>query len=315
MPSPPPRLISSTVVGASRATSAARSTTIAAATANDSSTRICEPMWQWKPAKCKGVGLRHPQCRFTRRAVGDGEAELRVVGAGGDVLVRVRLDPGRDPHQHAAARPPRPASASSRSSSSNESATMRPTPRSRAARSSSSDLLLPWNTTRPGGNPARTATCSSPPVATSRWRPSSATRRAIASAQERLAHVRDGVGAERGAVLAGSAPGARLRRTRRAVCRRWARARRRRSRRSGDGRRCRRWRPGGRDAGRSARRARCPRRHHSASSSSSSSRDISSGACTPRMASASARPIRQASPSQRRACVVASSSEITRQSR
>ena len=75
---------------------------------------------------------------------------------------------------------PSATSASRRSSSSNESATMRPTPSSSAARSSASDLLLPWNTTRAAGNPARTATWSSPPVATSRWRPSSATRRAIA---------------------------------------------------------------------------------------------------------------------------------------
>jgi hypothetical protein len=57
---------------------------------------------------------------------------------------------------------------------------MRPTPSSSAVRSSASDLLLPWNTMRAGGNPARTATCSSPPVATSRLSPCSATSFAIA---------------------------------------------------------------------------------------------------------------------------------------
>ena len=50
-------------------------------------------------------------------------------------------------------------------------------------------------------------------------------------------------------------------------------------------------------------------------SASSSSRAISSGAETPSSPSASARPIRQASESQRRAWVSASSSLMTRQSR
>ena len=54
--------------------------------------------------------------------------------------------------------------------------------------------------------------------------------------------------------------------------------------------------------------------HHS-TSSSSSMRDISSGAWTPRMARALARPIRLASANQSRAWVRAASSEITRQSR
>ena len=58
---------------------------------------------------------------------------------------------------------------------------MRPTPRSRPTRSSASDLLLPWYTMRSAGNPARSATCSSPPVATSRCMPSSAASCAIAT--------------------------------------------------------------------------------------------------------------------------------------
>ena len=53
------------------------------------------------------------------------------------------------------------------------------------------DLLLPWKPIRSGGKPARSATASSPPVQTSRLRPSSATQRATARAQERLAGVED----------------------------------------------------------------------------------------------------------------------------
>ena len=57
---------------------------------------------------------------------------------------------------------------------------MRPTPASRAAPSSSADLLLPCMRIRSGGNPARRAIVSSPPVATSSPRPSSAIQRATA---------------------------------------------------------------------------------------------------------------------------------------
>ena len=50
---------------------------------------------------------------------------------------------------------------------------MRPTPTSSARASSASDLLLPWSTRRSAGTPAARATCSSPPVDTSRHMPSS----------------------------------------------------------------------------------------------------------------------------------------------
>ena len=75
---------------------------------------------------------------------------------------------------------------SSRSTSSKESTTMRPTPASRARASSASDLLLPCRTRRSGGTPAARATCSSPPVATSRCRPSSWASWAIGRAEEGL---------------------------------------------------------------------------------------------------------------------------------
>ncbi len=50
---------------------------------------------------------------------------------------------------------------------------MRPTPASSAEASSMSDLLFPCSTSRDAGTPADRATCSSPPVDTSRHMPSS----------------------------------------------------------------------------------------------------------------------------------------------
>ena len=63
---------------------------------------------------------------------------------------------------------------------------MRPTPAPSAEASSSSDLLLPWKMIRAAGKPAERATWSSPPVATSRWRPSSATSRTMARQRKAL---------------------------------------------------------------------------------------------------------------------------------
>ena len=201
-----------------------------------------------------------------------------------------------------------------RSISSTPSTTSLPTPSSSASRSSSSDLLFPWNTIRSAGNPARCATCASPPVATSRWSPSSATRRAIATQRNAFAGVRDRAVAERGAVLAAAGPqlvlvvhiercAERLGEPGEIAARRWTRrpspstAAERGSRR--------------RSIGASRRVV----RHHSSSGSSASTRAISSGAWTPRIASALARPRRQASASHSRAWVSATSSLITRQSR
>ena len=88
-----------------------------------------------------------------------------------------------------------------------------------------------------GGNPARSATCSSPPVATSRWSPSLGDQLRHRGAQERLARVRHRRRHRRRRRTRGSAPAARPRRRRTAACRRWRRGRRRRTRRSAGGRR------------------------------------------------------------------------------
>ncbi len=61
-----------------------------------------------------------------------------------------------------------------RSISSKLSSTISPTPPSSAARSSSSDFALPCITIRSGAKPAASASCSSPPDATSHDSPSAA---------------------------------------------------------------------------------------------------------------------------------------------
>ena len=113
----------------------------------------------------------------------------------------------------------RAASAASRAISSNESTTIRPTPASSAAASSATDLLLPCSAIRSAGNPARSATASSPPVQTSRPSPSSSTQRTTARAEERLAGVVDVGAAERRREVAAAARGSRPRRGRRPGCR------------------------------------------------------------------------------------------------
>ena len=79
------------------------------------------------------------------------------------------------------------ASQASRAISANESSTTRPTPAASARSSSATDLLLPCTAIRSGGTPARSAAVSSPPVHTSRPRPSSVIQRSTASEQNALA--------------------------------------------------------------------------------------------------------------------------------
>ena len=64
---------------------------------------------------------------------------------------------------------------------------MRPTPAATAASISAIDLLLPCSSRRSPGTPARSATASSPPDATSMPRPSSVTQRAIVVVRNALA--------------------------------------------------------------------------------------------------------------------------------
>ena len=102
------------------------------------------------------------------------EAELGVLLPGAHELVGVDLDSRGDPHQHrgGARLPGSSVSRPSRAISSKESTTIRPTPAASARASSASDLLLPCSTSRSAGTPAASATCSSPPVDTSRYMPS-----------------------------------------------------------------------------------------------------------------------------------------------
>ena len=83
---------------------------------------------------------------------------------------------------------------------------IRPTPTSTARSSSATLLLLPWKPIRARVEAGRSATASSPPVQTSRLRPSSAIQRTLAHGQERLAGVVDVGAGERVAERAGPSP-------------------------------------------------------------------------------------------------------------
>ena len=113
-------------------------------------------------------------------AVGQVEAELRVVLSGGDVLVGVGVDAGRDAQQHVG-NGRRSASCSVEAIELVEAVDDDvPHADLRGGRSSSMLLLLPWNVQQVGSDAAARATCSSPPLATSSDSPSSTARRAIA---------------------------------------------------------------------------------------------------------------------------------------
>ena len=112
-------------------------------------------MWQWKPAKPSVSDL-------ATRSAASRAAPLATVKPNFESSAPVAMyscvcasTPGVTRTSTRGAGQPSATSASSRSSSSKESATMRPTSDSSAVRSSASDLLLPWNTMRAGGNPAR----------------------------------------------------------------------------------------------------------------------------------------------------------------
>ena len=81
--------------------------------------------------------------RFRGATSGDGEAELLILVRGGNVLVGVRLNAGRDSHEHARPDAEPALNLLSRAISSNESTTTWPTPASSAAAISSWLLLLP----------------------------------------------------------------------------------------------------------------------------------------------------------------------------
>ena len=136
--------------------------------------------------------------RRRRAAAGDGEAELLIFVCGGDVLMRVRLHPGRGAHHDPGRGYPRSAArAPSRSISAKESTMKRPTPASSAWASSSGLLLLPCSPTRSMSMPARCSTASSPPVQTSMTQPLLAHPPRDRGAEERLARVVDVPSGER----------------------------------------------------------------------------------------------------------------------
>ncbi len=96
--------------------------------------------------------------------------------------------------------------------------------------SSASDLLLPWKTIRSGGKPACSATCSSPPVATSRCEALLVDEPDHRRAEERLARVGDVAGPEVRRRTRGSGGGGRPRRRRTGASRTRRRAPRGRAR-------------------------------------------------------------------------------------
>ncbi len=262
-------------------------------------------MWQWKPRQLHGVGLGDPQRGLAGRAVRHGEPELRIVGAGGDVLVGVRLDAGRDPHQHA------------RGGEAVGHEALDPVELVEGIDDDAADALLEPGPQlglglvvavvddaggREPGPPRDVQLAAGGDVEVQTLLVDEAGHR---TAQEGLPRIRHRVDAECVAVF--PAPGAQLG---------LAVHVERRAERLGqplDVAAADHQPPAFVDARAAGQQSQRDRRGHH--SSSPSMRDISSGACTPRMASAFARPRRLASANHRRAWVSAASSEMTRQSR
>ena len=118
-------------------------------------------------------------------ATGEAEAELGVGLAGADVLVGVGLDAGRDPQLHPRHRVRRRGAARAVELVEAVDDDVVHAGGQRGGQLGR-DLLLPWSTSRSAGTPAASATCISPPVATSSNMPSSCTRRAMARQRKAL---------------------------------------------------------------------------------------------------------------------------------
>ena len=296
-----------------RVTSAASSATTAAAAGERLQHEDLRPDVTVEAAEAASPPTSRTRNAASRAtAVRHGEPELRVVGTGGDVLVGVRLDAGRHPHEDACAwtRPRRRAPRCGRARRTSRRRCGPRRCRARAAarrrtcccRGTRSALRGTPRGARPRAHPRwprRGGALRRRPTAPSRCRGTPSPRR---TPRRRRRHRR----------TRGRAPAARSRSTRTAGCRARARAA---SRSHPSMAR----RPSASTVavrGRSPSASGAARVHGSGSSSpTSSSRVISSGACTPRIASALASPSRHASPNHRRACVSAASSEMTRQSR
>ena len=162
--------------------------------------KICEPMWECRPTSSRRRQGEDAPDRLGRGAAGEREAELLVLVRGRDELVGVRLDADGDPDQDPRrARPRRsPASASRSISSKRVDDDAADAGVERAAELGDATCCCRARRSARAGSRPRSATASSPPVQTSRPRPSSAIQRATVGAQERLAGVVDvHVGAER----------------------------------------------------------------------------------------------------------------------
>ena len=279
-------------------------------------------MWQWKPTRSI-ASLFATRTAASRRTARHGEAELRIVGAGGDVLVGVRFDARGHAHEHAGSR--KTARDERLDAVELVDAVDDEPPHAELEREPQLELRLvvpvehhPLG--RKAGSVRDVRLTAGRDVEVEPLFADEASHR---DAEERLGRIRDRAVAERGAVLAASAPQfvlvVHIERCAERLGEPGEIA-------PADGQAAVVVDHGG--AGQQAQVDRgVPRtlpRHSSSGSSGSgssgsgssgSARVISSGAWTPRIASALARPSRQASASQSRACVSATSSLMTRQSR
>ena len=234
--------------------------------------------------------LAHRRERVARR---DREAELRTLGAGLDVLVGVRLDTGGR-----RARTPARRTRAARAGRARRTSRRRRPDAGVAGRARSPRRSCCCRGTRGArpGSRAASATCSSPPVATSSLRPSSATSRAIARQRNALPAYATLAGPKLARELAAAGPQVVLVVDEQRACRTRPRARR------GRGRAGRAGRATGRTgaSGGVDRHVRLRPRRRAAPSPRARSRR----GCP----SASASPIRHASVSQSRAWVSAASS-------
>ena len=259
------------------------------------------------------VALGDAHRGVARRSARHGEAELRVVGTGGDVLVRVRFDARGHTHEHPG---PRKSTRDERLDAIELVDTVDDEPPDAQLEGKPQlelGFVVPVKHHPLGGKPRSVRDvrlAAGRDVEMKAFFGDEASHR---HTQERLRRIRDRAIAESGTVLA--APAAQLvlvvhiKGCTERLCEPGKIA-------TPDGQPAVSVDGGG--SGKQSQVDRGVTRHlrcHSSSDSSAATRVISSGACTPRIASALARPSRQASASHSRACVRATSSLMTRQSR
>src|SRR6266545_4807764 len=172
-PNPPPRSTTSASNPVSRFNRSSKSSTTSTAARYGSGSRTWEPMWAWTPAGCtlESSMARRMAPPTTVRGMPNFVPAVPVRMASWAPA----LTPGITRRRTLCTTPAARAIGSSRSSSAGLSTFTSHRPLDVARRSSSSDLLLPWKAMRSPGIPAARQAWSSPPVATSRFNPSSAT--------------------------------------------------------------------------------------------------------------------------------------------